>query len=444
MSRIYLNGRLVDPREARIDPADRGLLLADGLFETLRAYGGKAFCLEAHLARLVAGCGLLGLPAPPAAEMAAAVKAVLAANELGEASIRITLTRGVGPRGLLPPAETRPTLMVAAFPLPPSLPSAMSACVVGIRRNEHSPVSQLKSLAYLDNILALREADAAGCDEAILLNTAGRIAGGSRSNLFLVLDGTVTTPPPSEGLLPGIARQTVLALAKEHGIPAREAALAPAELARASEAFLTNSLLEVLPVTRLQDRTLPEAVRSPQIPGPALSRKRRTVSEAMVFDHYLALWQLAPEGEPIATRSCLLPVRCRDGTAAMLKVAITEEEQQGAALMAGDLHHRNILDFGSRGWLAIDPKGILGERGFDFANIFCNPDPAIATVPGRLAHQSTSWPRRSAWNAAACSNDPWLCRTFRRLTLADGERPSLALAAELAAAAPAATTDQDE
>ena len=87
---------------------------------------------------------------------------------------------------------------------------------------------------------------------------AGRIAGGSRSNLFLVLDGTVATPPPSEGLLPGIARQIVLALAKEHGIPAREAALAPPELARATEAFLTNSLLEVLPVTRLQDRVLPE------------------------------------------------------------------------------------------------------------------------------------------------------------------------------------------
>jgi branched-chain amino acid aminotransferase len=258
MSRIYLNGRVVDGTEARIDPWDRGLLLADGLFETLRAYGGKAFCLEAHLARLAAGCGILGLAAPPAAEMADALRAVLAANDLAEASIRITLTRGVGPRGLLPPTDTKPTLMIAAFPLPPALPHAMSACIVGIPRNEHSPLSQLKSLAYLDNILALREADAAGCDEAILLNTAGRIAGGSRSNLFLLLDGILTTPQPSEGLLPGIARQTVLALAKEHGIPVRESALAPADLPKASEAFLTNSLLEVLPVTQLQGRPLPE------------------------------------------------------------------------------------------------------------------------------------------------------------------------------------------
>ncbi len=248
------------------------------MFETLRAYGGKPFCLEAHLARLAAGCGLLDLPAPSSPEIAAAVTAVLAADDLAEASIRITLTRGPGARGLLPPAETKPTLMIVAFPLPPSLPKAMSACIVGIRRNEHSPLSQMKSLAYLDNILALREADAAGCDEAILLNTAGRITGGSRSNLFLVLDGIVTTPPPSEGLLPGIARQTVLTLATKHGIPAREAALAPADPATASEAFVTNSLLEVLPVTQLQDRVLPEGPVTAETPAP-LSRKRGAVGQ---------------------------------------------------------------------------------------------------------------------------------------------------------------------
>jgi branched-chain amino acid aminotransferase len=267
MTKIHLNGRLIDAGEARIDPADRGLLLADGLFETLRAYGGRPFCLDAHLARLAAGAALLGLPAPPASAIAAAVHETLAANGLGDASIRITLTRGTGPRGLLPSAEVRPTLMVAAHPLPSSLPTAMSACLASIRRNEHSPLSQLKSLSYLENILALSEATAAGYDEAILLNTAGGITAGSRSNLFLVLDGVITTPPPSEGLLPGIARHTVLALADKHRIPAREMPLAPAEMARASEAFLTNSLLEVVPLTRLQDRPLPE--------GPVATKLRR-------------------------------------------------------------------------------------------------------------------------------------------------------------------------
>ncbi|HEX4569257.1 MAG TPA: aminotransferase class IV [Dongiaceae bacterium] len=267
MRKIHLNGRLIDAGEARIDPADRGLLLADGLFETLRVHGGRPFCLDLHLTRLAAGAALLGLPPPVLPEIAAAVRDTLAANGLADASIRITLTRGAGPRGLLPPAEPTPTLMVTAHPLPSSLPTAMSACLASIRRNEHSPLSRIKSLAYLENILALGEAAAAGFDEAILLNTAGRIAAGSRSNLFLVQDGVITTPPPSEGLLPGIARHTVLTLAAKHGIPAREMPVTPAEMARASEAFLTNSLLEVVPLTRLQDRPLPE--------GPVAARLRQ-------------------------------------------------------------------------------------------------------------------------------------------------------------------------
>ena len=267
MRKIHLNGGLIDAGEARIDPADRGLLLADGLFETLRVYRGRPFCLDAHLARLAASAALLGLPAPPVSKIAAATRDTLAANGLGDASIRITLTRGAGPRGLLPPAEVTPTLMVVAHPLPSSLPTAMSACLASIRRNEHSPLSRIKSLAYLENILALGEAAAAGYDEAILLNTAGRITAGSRSNLFLVLDGVITTPPPGEGLLPGIARHTVLALADKHRIPAREMPVAPVEMARASEAFLTNSLLEVVPLTRLQDRPLPG--------GPVTARLRQ-------------------------------------------------------------------------------------------------------------------------------------------------------------------------
>ena len=161
MTKIHLNGRLVDACEARIDPADRGLLLADGLFETLRAYDGRLFCLNAHLARLAAGAAVLGLPAPPLPEIAVAARDTLAANGLADASIRITLTRGAGPRGLLPPTGVTPTLMVAAYPLPSSLPTAMSACLASIRRNEQSPLSRIKSLAYLENILALGEAAAA-------------------------------------------------------------------------------------------------------------------------------------------------------------------------------------------------------------------------------------------------------------------------------------------
>jgi branched-chain amino acid aminotransferase len=270
--KLYLNGRISEASAAHIDPADRGLLLADGLFETLRAYDGRLFRLEAHLARLAAGAVVLGLPLPPVGEIAAAAKAVLQANDLLSGSLRITVTRGRGPRGLLPPTSAEPTLMIAAAPLPASLPEAMSAHLVGLRRNEHSPLSRLKSLAYLDNILALREADAAGCAEAILLNTAGRIACGSRSNLFLVLDGALVTAPVSEGVLPGIARQTVIELASERGIPVKEVALPESALTEASEAFLTNSLIELVALDRIDGRALPE--------GPVTARLRQLYRQA--------------------------------------------------------------------------------------------------------------------------------------------------------------------
>jgi branched-chain amino acid aminotransferase len=276
VSKIHLNGRLIEAVEARIDPADRGFLLSDGLFETLRVYGGRPFCMEAHLARLAAGAAILGLPMPAIDEITTAIAATLRANALADAALRITLTRGVGPRGLLPPAEVKPTLLVTAHPLPSAMPAAMSACLVETRRNEHSALSRLKSLAYLDNILALREAAAAGCEEAILFNTAGRVAGGSRSNLFLVLEGVLTTPPPSEGVLAGVARQTVLELAAANNTPAREAPITRADLERASEAFLTNSLIEIVPVTRLYERALapgPFAARLAQ--GYAALTKRR-------------------------------------------------------------------------------------------------------------------------------------------------------------------------
>ena len=256
MALIHLNGKLIEAAAARIDPSDRGFLLADGLFETLRTYDGRPFRLDRHLARLAAGAGLLGLPLPAAAGIAAAVGETLAANSHRRASLRITLARGVGPRGLLPPADASPTLLIASHPLPEGGPASFAAGLVGIRRNEHSPLSQIKSLAYLDNILALREAAAAGCDEALLLNTAGRPVAGSRSNLFLVRDGTLLTPPASEGLLPGIARETILELAQAAGIRCREMPLTLADLTTADEAFVSNSVIELKPLRLLAGRAM--------------------------------------------------------------------------------------------------------------------------------------------------------------------------------------------
>jgi branched-chain amino acid aminotransferase len=251
---IYLNGAIVPPDFARIDPADRGFTLADGLFETLRAYRGKPFRLADHLERLESSAQALGIPllfdAPVIAE---AVVAVLAANQLGDGAIRITLTRGTGPRGLAPPAEVKPTLMIVATPYAP-LPDICSAAIVGIRRNEGSPLSRMKSLAYLDNVLATAEAAALQAEEAILLNNAGRVAGAARANLFAVIAGRLVTPPAGDGVLPGIARRVVLELAAASRIPAEEASLSPADLANAREIFLTNSLFEIRSVGRLDSR----------------------------------------------------------------------------------------------------------------------------------------------------------------------------------------------
>ena len=253
---IYLNGAIVPPDFARIDPADRGFTLADGLFETLRAYRGKPFRLADHLERLSHSADALGIPllfdVPVIAE---AVMEVLAANQLAEAAIRITLTRGTGPRGLAPPEDVKPTLLIAAVPYAP-LPDLCAAAIVGIRRNEGSPLSRMKSLAYLDNVLAAGEAAKSGAEEAILLNNAGRVAGGARANLFAVIGGRLVTPPVSDGVLPGIARRVVLELSAALRIPTEEASLSVEDLAGAREIFLTNSLFEVRSVGNLDGREI--------------------------------------------------------------------------------------------------------------------------------------------------------------------------------------------
>ncbi len=256
---IFLGDRLVAERAARIDPSDRGFTLGDGVFETLRAGGGKPFRMEAHLARLAAGAAALGISLPlPAPRIAAAVDETIAANDLamGNAAVRITLSRGVGARGLLPPADARPTLMITATAFQPAARHPLSAVIVDIRRNEHSPLARLKSLNYLDNVLAQRAAVARGAEEAILLNTAGRLACAARANLFVLRGRTLLTPPASEGVLAGIARAEVLEIARELGIGVHETPLERDALATADEAFLSNSLMEVAGLAYIDGRAI--------------------------------------------------------------------------------------------------------------------------------------------------------------------------------------------
>ncbi len=235
---VWLDGRLVEAARARIDPADRGFLLADGLFETIRVAGGEAWRLDAHLARLFAGAEVLELPVPVAGRaLADAMAEVIAANGLAEGSLRLTLTRGPGPRGLVPPERPRPTLLITWAPLAPPLPPARLVTAAVTRRNERSPLSRLKTLNYLDAVLARQEAARRGADDAVLLNTAGRVAEATAANLFAVVDGALLTPPVEDGALPGLRRAEVI-----ERLGAEVRPIGPTELARATEVFLTTSL----------------------------------------------------------------------------------------------------------------------------------------------------------------------------------------------------------
>ena len=261
---IFLNGALVSEHEAAIDPADRGFLLGDGLFETLRVYKGRVPLLPRHLERLKAGAAALGIPLP-ATDLSGAVSETLAANglELADAAIRITLTRGPGPRGLLPPDDPKPTVMVVAMPRVPAPAAPATAVTARSRRNEQTLLTSLKTLNYLDNILARREAAAEQADEAIFWNTAGRLAGASAANLFLLRGRTLFTPPPAEGVLPGIMRAGVLDLAETVDVHAVQTPLAPAKLHDADEAFLTNSLIGIRPLVRIDQRVIGDGRAGP-------------------------------------------------------------------------------------------------------------------------------------------------------------------------------------
>jgi branched-chain amino acid aminotransferase len=238
MSLAWLNGTLMAPDQATIAANDRGFLLGDGLFETLRAEHGAPLHTARHLARLRDGAATLAIPLPwTDAALAGAMVVVAAAVPHNEAAIRLTLTRGPAPRGILPPEKPVPTCLITAAPLPPIPPPARVVIATVTRRNEHSPLSRIKTLNYLDSIMARQEAERLGADDAILLNAAGRVAEATAGTLFIKLGDETVTPPVSEGALPGIARALLL----ESGA-ATERPLTRADLASAHAAFIANSL----------------------------------------------------------------------------------------------------------------------------------------------------------------------------------------------------------
>lgn len=267
---IYLNGSLIPRSQARISVLDYGFLYGFGLFETMRAYEGQVFRLDSHLSRLARSAEILGLPIGMT-DLKDAVMATIQANQLGDARIRITVSIGEGSMVPDPSTCKQPTVLILAgdyHPYPEQIyQKGFRAVVSSIRRNSGSPLSRLKSANYLENMLVKQEARAAGVDEALCLNEKGLLAEASMSNIFLVDDGVLRTPGEESGILPGVTRGVVLELASRLGISTLEHDVRLVELSQAQEAFLTNSLIEIMPLTEIEGRPVGSGR-----PGPVTQR----------------------------------------------------------------------------------------------------------------------------------------------------------------------------
>lgn len=250
---LWCDGTIVPGTQASLDHTDRGLTLGDGLFDTALALGGRVAFEDAHIARLVAGAKTLGIPAE--AERIRAAMRALAGQGRGDAdrlAIRTTLTRGSGPRGLKPPADPHPTLFATAAPSARSAAFApLRLWPTGIARNDTSPAARLKTLGYLDAVLAAREAAASGFDESLFCNTSGRVACAGTGNLFAVFGDRLVTPRLADGVLAGIIRAEILGLAGACGLRPEEGSLSLSELLGAEAVFVTNSLRLLAPVTAI-------------------------------------------------------------------------------------------------------------------------------------------------------------------------------------------------
>lgn len=235
--KVYVNGAWLEGDAPAVSAADRGLMLGDALFETVAVRAGQPRRVAAHLARLRAGAEELGIALAEDDDRLAALLAEAAeTNGIDDGLVRLTLTRGAAAPGLAPDPSAAPSLIITGRRRPPSHGPLTAIIATVTRRNEHSPLARLKTANYLDNIIAAREARERGADEALLLNTAGRLAEATISNLFLVLDGRITTPPIGEGALPGVMRAAVLDTQEVDERP-----LGAEDLGRASEALLTNA-----------------------------------------------------------------------------------------------------------------------------------------------------------------------------------------------------------
>ena len=270
---VYINGDFVSEAEAKVSVFDRGFLYGDGAFETMRSYDGRIFRLSDHMQRLEQSARILGLRLGHSRERLAEIcEDLLEQNNLSDAIIRISVTRGVSTGGIGVSSAGEPTIVAFARP-PAPLPEGahsqgVSTKIVSIRRVASEALdSRVKPMNFLNYILARAEAEAAGAYEAIMLNSVGNVAEASTGNVFFVAAGKLITPHTDCDILPGITRATVIELAAGLGIDCEERIIHPSEITDVSECFLTNSGVELIPVTRIDDSRVGDGK-----PGPITAR----------------------------------------------------------------------------------------------------------------------------------------------------------------------------
>jgi branched-chain amino acid aminotransferase len=273
---VCVDGELGPADELRISPLDHGLLVGDGVFETLRVYDGIPFAWTRHLQRLARSAAGLGLGIPEVATLREQADAVLAANGLTRARLRITVTGGPAPLGS-ERAAVPPTVVIAASALTPWPPTA-DVVTVPWPRNERGATAGLKTISYAENVRALAYAHDHGAGEAIFANTRGELCEATGSNVFLVRDGQLVTPPGSAGCLLGVTRALVIELAPTLGFDVEEVDLPLAALADADEAFLSSTTREVQAIAHVDGTALPAA------PGPVTEKLAAAFAELVARD----------------------------------------------------------------------------------------------------------------------------------------------------------------
>ncbi len=275
MFQVYIDGNLYAKEDAKISVYDHGLLYGDGVFEGIRSYGGKVFRMQAHLDRLWCSAKAILLDIPMTKDaLAGAIEQTLAVNGIQDGYIRVIVTRGAGSLGLDPNHCRNPQVIIITdyISLYPEeyYRNGLEIVTVSVARNHPAVLSpRIKSLNYLNNILAKIEGQQAGCVEALMLNHKGEVAECTGDNIFLVRGGVLLTPSLESGILEGITRDAVIEIACASGIPVREVPLTKHDVYVADECFLTGTAAEVVPVVKVDRRTIGTGV-----PGPITSNLR--------------------------------------------------------------------------------------------------------------------------------------------------------------------------